>query len=143
MKSLCLVHPWLDALVEHEDERGGVFVEEDVVPPASPTSDDEETFDDEIDYEEIDDDSSSFAERELVSLSMPTQTALIDREMGARRLVARLRQPFGALLFTPASMRRRTMDYKRVAADSLITVRFRDNVSLANIVDNVRILDVL
>jgi hypothetical protein len=67
----------------------------------------------------------------------------MDRETRARRLVARLRQPFGALLLTLASTGRRAVDYRRVAADSLITVQFQENVSLADILDNVRTLDVL
>ncbi|KAF8119944.1 hypothetical protein EV363DRAFT_1101781, partial [Boletus edulis] len=67
----------------------------------------------------------------------------MDRETGARRLVARLRQPFGALLFALAPSNRRAMDYRRVAADSMITVQFQENVSLADILANVRILDVL
>ncbi|KAF8129803.1 hypothetical protein EV363DRAFT_1417512 [Boletus edulis] len=39
-------------------------------------------------------------------------------------------------MFTLVSTGRRATDYKRVAADSLITVRFQDNVTLANILDN-------
>ncbi|KAF8127896.1 hypothetical protein EV363DRAFT_1171621, partial [Boletus edulis] len=66
----------------------------------------------------------------------------LDRETGARRLVARIRQSFGALLFTPASTGRSTMDYRRVAADGMNMVRFQDNVSLADILNNARILDV-
>lgn len=67
----------------------------------------------------------------------------MDIEACARRLVARLRQPFGALLLTLTSTGGRAVDYKRVAADSLITVQVRENVSLADILDSVRTLDVL
>ena len=67
----------------------------------------------------------------------------MDKETRARRLVARLRQPFGALLVTVTSTGRRAVDYKRVAADTMITVQFQENVSLADLLDNVGTLDVL
>ena len=67
----------------------------------------------------------------------------MDREARARQLVARLRQPFGALLVTLASTGRRVVGYKRVAADSMITVQFQENLSLSEPLDNVRTIDVL
>ena len=130
MKTLYLVHPWLDTLLE----RG----EHDIVPPPSPDTDDEETY-----REEFDDDSSSLSEPESPSLPGPVHMESTDRETRARRLVARLRQPFGALLVRLASAGQRTVDYKRVAADSMITVQFRESVSLADLLDNVRTIDVL
>jgi len=138
MNSLYLVHPWLDTVLEREDIQSGVFVEDDVVPPRSPDTDDEEIRD-----EEIDDDSSSLPEPESPSLPAPVRIVPMDRETRARRLVARLGQPFGGLLVTLASTGRRAVDYRRVAADSLITVRFQENVSLADLLDNVRTIDVL
>ncbi|KAF8129771.1 hypothetical protein EV363DRAFT_1336453 [Boletus edulis] len=145
MKPIYLVHPWLDTLLQHENMmHSTAFMEEDVVPPPSPDTDDGGSSGDEIDNEEVDDDSASLDE--LPSLPSPVEIISMDREgreTRARRLVARLRQPFGALLFTLASTDRRATDYRRVAADSMITVRFQDNVSLANILDNVRTLDVL
>jgi len=66
----------------------------------------------------------------------------MDRETQARRLVARLGQPFGGLLVTLAATNRRAMDYRRVAADSLITARFQDNIPLADILEDVRTLDI-
>ena len=113
MNSLYLVHPWLDSLLEHEDMQSGVITE-------------------------VDDDSLSLPEspRSLVLM------APIDRETRARRLVARLRWPFGALLVRLESMGRRVVG-KRVAAESLITVQFQENVSLADILYNVRTIDVL
>ena len=67
----------------------------------------------------------------------------MDRETRARQLVARLRQPFGALLVTLASTGRRVVGYKWVAADSMITVQFQENLSLSEILDNVRTINVL
>jgi hypothetical protein len=138
MNSLYLVHPWLDTLLERENMPSDVFVEDDVVPPPSPNMDDEE-----ICEEEIDDGFSLLAEPEYPSLSAPVHMVPMDRETRARRLVARLRQPFGALLVTLASTGRRAVDYRRVAADSMITVQFQKGISLADLLANVRTIDVL
>jgi len=138
MNSLYLIHPWLDTLLDCEDMQGGTHVEDDVAPPPSPTMDDEEISD-----EEIDDDSSPPPEPESLSHRTRARMVPVDRETRARRLVARLREPFGALLVRLASRGRRVEDYKRVAADSLITVQMRENFSLVDILDNVRTLDVL
>jgi hypothetical protein len=138
MKFLYLVHPWLDTLLEHEGMHSGVFTDDDTIPPPSPNMDDEKICD-----EETDDDSSSLPEPE--SPSPPTAVSVLpmDRETRARQLVARLRQPFGALLVTLASTGRRVVGYKRVAADSMITVQFQENLPLSELLDNVRIIDVL
>ncbi|KAF8122511.1 hypothetical protein EV363DRAFT_1360163, partial [Boletus edulis] len=136
MRSLYLVQPWLDTLLEHEDTRGGAYVEDGVLLQPSGNSDDEEISDEVVDYEEIDDDSSPPPR----SPPLPSPVE-VNRETGARRLAARLRQPFGALLLQQVQTRRRAMEYRRVAADCLITVRFQDDVSLADILDNVRMLD--
>ena len=133
MQSLYLVHPWLDTLLEREDSNA--FVEDDIAPP-SPNTDDEEI------WEEIND-SASLAVPELPSFPTPMRMVPMDRETRARRLVARLRQPFGALLVTLAATNLRAMDYRRVAANSLITVRFQENVLLGDILGNVRTLDIL
>jgi hypothetical protein len=63
------------------------------------------------------------------------------RDATAKR--SRVEQPFGALLVTPAAIGRRAVDYRRVAADSMVTVQFQENVSLTNLLDNVRTIDVL
>ena len=138
MNYLYLVHPWLDTLLEHEDMQRGVFVEDHEMPPPSPNTDDEEICD-----EEIDDDYSSLPDPESPLLTTPVRTVPMDRETQALQLVARLRQPFGALLVTLASTGRRAVGYKRVAADSMITVRFQEDVSLTELLDNVRTIDVL
>ena len=139
MKSLYLVHPWLDSLLEREGMQSGAFVEDEVVLPPPPNTDDDEISDDETD----DDSSSELPEPEAPSHPVPARMAPMDRETRARRLVARLRQPFGALLVTLASTGRRAVDYRRVAADSMITVRFQENVSLVDLLDNVCTIDVL
>ena len=144
MKTLYLVHPWLDVFLEHEDMQNDVFVEDHGAPPPSPNSDDEEKYDDEYDDENDDDSNTgSIPETDHPSLPDPVRVVPMDRETRARRLVARLRQPFGALLLTLAATGRRAADYKRVAADSMITVQFQESISLAELLGNIRILDVL
>jgi len=138
MNSLYLIHPWLDTLLDCGDMQGDTYTGDDVAPPSSPNTDDEEISD-----EEIDDDSSSLPEPESPSHLARARMVPVDMETRARRLVARLRQPFGALLVRLASTGRRVEDYKRVAADSLITVQIQEDFSLADILDNVRTLDVL
>jgi hypothetical protein len=138
MTSLYLVHPWLDTLLDREEMQSGGLVEDEVVRSPSPYTDDEE-----ICEEDVDDDFSSLSEPEPPSLPGPVRMVPIDRETRARRLVARLRQPFGALLVTLASTGRRAVDYKRVAADSMVTVQFQENVSLVDLFDNVRTIDIL
>ena len=63
----------------------------------------------------------------------------LDLTTQALRLIARLHQPFGALLFEQVS---RT-EYKRVAPDILIMVQFREEASLIDLMSNVRTLEVL
>ncbi|KAF8127215.1 hypothetical protein EV363DRAFT_1172885 [Boletus edulis] len=121
------------------DIHGGALIEDDIAPPPSPLADGED-----IDDEEIDDNVSSFPEAQLPVTSLfPVRMPSMSKETRARRLVARLRQPFGALLVTLASTGRRTMDYRQVAADNLITVQFQEGIPLADILDNVHVLDVL
>ncbi|KAF8127259.1 hypothetical protein EV363DRAFT_1173013 [Boletus edulis] len=120
----------------------GAFVEDDVAP-SPPNADDEESFDNQIDGGGLNDISSLLPGPELRPHPVPIRMAPMDRQTQARRLVSRLRQPFGALLLTMSSMGGRAVDYKRVAADSLIIVQLQENVSLADILDNVRVLDVL
>ncbi|KAF8431299.1 hypothetical protein L210DRAFT_3560691 [Boletus edulis BED1] len=84
--------------------------------------------------EETDDETSS--EREPSSPPPP-----MDRHTAALQLIARLRQPFGALLLTP--MRQDVVGYRRVASESLIIVQVQEDTPLDDLIDNIRILDVL
>ena len=52
----------------------------------------------------------------------------------ALRLIARLRQPFGALLLEPVGRAR----YRRVAADCLIMVQVREETSLTELIGGIR-----
>lgn len=57
------------------------------------------------------------------------------RRESALKLLATLRQPFGALLLAWTSR-----DYERVAADNLITVQIREDVSAGKLLENIRTL---
>ena len=133
LESLYLVHPWLDALLGREEMQRDVSVKDDVGEPSSPNTDESD--------EEIEDDALPRPEPKAVSHPAPTDA--VDKETRALQLIARLRQPFGALLLTLASTRRHAVEYRRILADSMVTVQIQENVPLTDILDNVRILDVL
>ncbi|KAG9316089.1 hypothetical protein JVU11DRAFT_3762 [Chiua virens] len=59
------------------------------------------------------------------------------REENALKLLAALKQPFGAILL---ALNQSSRDYERVAADRLITARLRDDVSPQSLLANVRVL---
>ena len=141
-RSLYLVHPWLDALLDHED------AEDHEMPlPSHPDDEgvleDESDNDNEGDEDDEDGDASLFPEPKSPLHVVPAHMAPVDKETAARRLAVRLRRPFGALLLAPKVEDRRVVGYQRVAADVLISVRFGEDVSLTDILDNVRTLDVL
>ncbi|KAG6372970.1 hypothetical protein JVT61DRAFT_7016 [Boletus reticuloceps] len=87
-----------------------------------------------ISKEETDDESSS--ESEPSSPPPP-----MDRHTAALQLIARLRQPFGALLLT--SMGQDVVEYRRVTSESLVTVQVQEDTPLDHLIDCVRTLDVL
>ncbi|KAG6379593.1 hypothetical protein JVT61DRAFT_10098 [Boletus reticuloceps] len=64
--------------------------------------------------------------------------AQCDLSTRALRLVIRLQQQFGALLLAPLAR----VQYRRVATDSLIMVRVREEVSLGELMDGVRTVDI-
>ena len=81
--------------------------------------------------------------RDEASLRPPSSLSQTDKEMLAIRVIARLTQPFGALLLTPNLGN--VAAYRRVATESLITVQV-ENITpavLNKLVDSVRVLDVL
>lgn len=77
--------------------------------------------------------------RPLLDQEFSRDVAAPDKTTQALRVVARLRQPFGALVFNPLSH----VEYMRVATDSLIVVRIREEVSLTDLIDNIRPIEVL
>ncbi|KAF8139698.1 hypothetical protein EV363DRAFT_1249619 [Boletus edulis] len=81
--------------------------------------------------------------RDPVSLQSLSSVSPLDRQLLALRVLARLRQPFGALLLTPNLGN--VAAYRRVAAESLITVQVEEITPtiLNQLAKGVRILDVL
>ena len=62
---------------------------------------------------------------------------LFDLPTRALRLVVQLNQPFGALLLAPSAR----SQYRRVATDSLIMVRIREETPLTEMMDAIRTID--
>ena len=138
--SLYLVHPWLDVLLDREETQTDTMEDESAEDLEASLRD----TDDEEDVDEVgEDDAALLRDRKSTSSPAGVDAVRLDKETRALRLVAHLRQPFGALLLSLSSTRPRSVVYKRVAADSEITVQLREDVPLRNILDNVRILDVL
>ena len=71
----------------------------------------------------------------ILDQEFPRGAATLDQMTCSLRLVARLRQPFGALLLAPVSRTR----YRRVAADCLIMAQIREETSLTELIDGIRI----
>ncbi|KAF8552625.1 hypothetical protein OG21DRAFT_105056 [Imleria badia] len=80
---------------------------------------------------------------DATSLLPPSTLAQTEKQMRALQVIARLRQPFGALLLTPNPGN--VAAYRRVASESLITVQVEEITPtiLSKLIDSVRVLDVL
>ena len=78
-----------------------------------------------------------------VGSESPSTSPAMDAQTHVSEFLARLRQPFGALLL--ASNPRNTAEYKRVAAGNLITVQAEEitSATLDGLIHSVRVLDVL
>ena len=75
--------------------------------------------------------------RPLLDQEFSDGAAVLDEITQALRFVARLRQPFGALLFEALSR----VEYRRVAADSLIMVQVRE-APLTDLIANIHTIEV-
>jgi hypothetical protein len=70
--------------------------------------------------------------------------SIVDKQKQARRVITRLRSPFGALLLAlnPGGV----AAYRRIATENVITVRLVGEITpvvLNKLIDGVKILDVL
>lgn len=108
--NLILVHPWISSLLDRECPESSLFVGGELISPVTDEDDDD------------------------------TEATLRYKQTRALRLIARLRQPFGALLLARNSNR---VEYRRVAADSKITAQVQKNVNLTLLSKDVRTLEVL
>ncbi|KAG6375822.1 hypothetical protein JVT61DRAFT_2679 [Boletus reticuloceps] len=77
-----------------------------------------------------------------VSLRPPSSLSQTDKQMRALRMLARLSQPFGALLLTPSG---NVAAYRRVATERAITVQVEEITPavLNKLIEGVSVLDVL
>ena len=133
LEHLYLVHPWIHDLLDREHPRSAT-IKDDLVPHLPLLDEGNPIFDDHITYRQL-------LSYEAPPHSFPLRRAPMDKQTRALRLIARLRQPFGALLLTP--MREGSMEYKRVATSSMITVRVQEDADLSRLVHSARTLDVL
>ena len=76
--------------------------------------------------------------RPLLDQEFSHDVAGLDKTMRALRLTARLRQPFGALLFKRVTR----VEHERVATDSFIMAQVCKDVPLTDLIDNIRTIDV-
>ncbi|KAF8122975.1 hypothetical protein EV363DRAFT_1229696 [Boletus edulis] len=150
LDSAFLIHPWIDSLLDKQPVGGGKNVLSQRDTPVRPLlrgqSSDPHPAPTVVDRVK-----QSFLARRAKpiqnsvshssSLPPPSLESLTDRQMQVLQFVARVRQPFGALLVTP------TLDnvkaYRRIAVDSLITVRIQEDVELDDLIPNVQVLDML
>ena len=154
LESLTLVHPWIDFLLDRQPV--GTITE---TIPEENTNDQSSSVGD---FPSFPDPSNTVLTvkqtrtsrlvarfgrpfggrpRDVASLLSPLPVSLADKRTQALRLIARLRQPFGALLFTPT--RQNVAEYRRVAAESMITVQIQEDMPLDVLTSNARMLDVL
>ena len=145
--SLCLVHPWIDFLLDRQPV-GSV--------PMTATEDNTDNLSalDELpSFPGLSNIASTIRQTQTAdghstpddtaSLLPPSTLSLEEKHTRVLQFIARLRQPFGALLLTPT--RRNIDEYKRVVAESLITVQVEEMTPeiLDKLIHSVRTLDVL
>ena len=153
LDSLTLVHPWIDFLLDRRQP----------ITEAIPENTNDQTF-------SARDSPSSSSPASIAGAVKPTRKARMISQLGrpfslwagdvdsllspsplpltekrarALRFIARLKQPFGALLFTPT--RQNVEEYRRVASESLITVQVEELTSMVlnKLIEGARTLDVL
>ncbi|KAG9310443.1 hypothetical protein JVU11DRAFT_9583 [Chiua virens] len=140
LDSLILVHPWIDFLL---DRRPVDDVGDTNQPTASraPVPGPAGTARRAAGVQSLFGGWLSQRLRSVMSFASPSFIASGNVDMQALEFLARLREPFGALLLAP--IRRNVAEYRRVAADCIIRVQIREDISLDELLANVRTLDVL
>ena len=76
--------------------------------------------------------------RPLLDQEFSDGASILDKTTQALRFVARLRQPFGALLLESLSR----IEYRRVAVDSLTIAQVREEASLTELMEGIRMIDI-
>ena len=153
---LCLVHPWIDFLLdrqpvgsvletlakENTDDKSLLSELSSLPDPPNIASTTRQTRTERL-MSRI---GRSFGGRSAPDAALPRPPSTLsplEKRTRVLQFIARLRQPFGALLL--ASTRRNIDEYRRIAAESLITVRVEEMTPeiLVKLIDSVRTLDVL
>lgn len=139
---LYLIHPWIDVLLDRQP----VWSVTEVIPNSEENSDDRSFLISDSKPPSFPGPSNIAPETtprdsDVASLQPPSSLSQTEREMRAFQLMARLRQPLGALLFTPTHQD--ATEYRRVAAESLITVQVQEDAPLQALIRNTLNLDVL
>ena len=156
--SLCLIHPWIDFLLDRQPVGNitGTIAEEnndeeqppvlsELLSSSNPSSTTSSTLQVRA---------ARFIARlgrpfggrpttDTISLLPPSTLAPLEKQTRVLEFIARLRRPFGALLLTPTRLN--VDEYRRVAAESLITVQVKQITPeiLEKLTNGVRMLDVL
>ena len=134
LDSLYLIHPWTDFLLDRHAVRNIVEIahdsDETSEPDEFPSSDSLPGLSSVSDVDPLDD--------EL--LPSPTMVPLMNAQM---EFLARLRQPFGALLLAPT--RRNVAEYRMIATENPIAALVQETTpaTLSRLTQGVRVLDVL
>ena len=155
LDSLYLVHPWIDFLLDRRatgyivemttegvDDRSSVLGEPPWFPgPSNITSPALQTRAARL----IGRLERTFGGRptsDAASLLSQSTESPMEKRMHILQFIARLRQPFGALLL--ASTRQNAAEYRRIATESVITVQVEITpATLDGLIRGVRVLDVL
>jgi len=153
LDSLTLVHPWIDFLLHRKPvERTTDVISENTIhqplstpgsptPPSRPNT--APTSRPTRSSSLISRFGLPFMAGDSGSLLSPPPVTLTDRRDQGLQFIARLKQPFGALLFT--RIRQNVEEYRRVAPESLITVQVEELSSkvLNKLIEGACTLDVL
>ena len=154
--SLYLIHPWIDFLLnrqpvgnviqtiteEHRDDQSSALGDLPSLPGPSHTASTQKTRTARL-MSRIGRSFGDHSSLDVASLRPPSTVSPMEKQTLVLQFIARLRRPFGALLFTPT--RHNVDEYKRVAAGSLIRVQVEELTPaiLEKLTNSVRVLDVL
>ena len=161
--SLYLVHPWIDFLLDQQPVESGSVVE------TIPEENEDDRSSSIVGDLPLSPDPSSITSaipqtqaawlvarlgrafgvqpptirQDVASLRPPSSLSPSETQMRALQVIARLRQPFGALLLIPHPGS--VASYRRVVAESLITIQVEEitPTMLDKLINSVRTLDVL
>ncbi|KAF8139679.1 hypothetical protein EV363DRAFT_1310308 [Boletus edulis] len=150
--SLTLVHPWIDYLLDRQPVGGIPETDPENISRQSSSTGDAPFLSGPSNITQVvrprrasrimSSIAWPFSGSDTQSLQSPTPVSLQERRTKVLRFIARLRRPFGALLFT--RNRQNVEEYRRVATGSLITVQVELTATVLNkVIEGAGMLDVL